>query len=88
MHLVSKYAHIKKAFISIEKLRWTRIRIGETDTKGHPHSFYRDGDDKKIVRVEIDASGGGDKLVAKVEAGISDLLGAVNEIRRPLIWIC
>jgi len=40
----------------------------------HPHSFYRDGDDKRITRVEVDASGGKDKLVGKVTSGVTDLL--------------
>ncbi|KAI0773327.1 uricase [Trametes elegans] len=75
--LVSKYAHLKKAFITIEKPRWTRIAIaqGEGQTpKPHPHSFFRDGDDKRTVHAEIDASAGKDKIVARVTAGLKDLL--------------
>ena len=55
--LVSKYAHISKAIVTIEQLRWTRIRIpgdkpsGNDD--GHPHSFLRDGNDKRVVKVEV-----------------------------------
>ncbi|KAF8149115.1 uricase [Crassisporium funariophilum] len=73
---VSKYAHISKAFITIEQLRWSRIHVpaGEQSPQGHPHSFYRDGDDKRIVTVEVDASAGKNKLIGKVTAGISDLL--------------
>lgn len=55
-HLVSKYAHLNKAFITIEQLRWQRIPIaqGEGQTpKDHPHSFYRDGDEKRTVDVEV-----------------------------------
>lgn len=85
-HLVSRYAHIHKAFIKIEKLRWTRIPNqndpspanvegqGGNVLQGHPHAFYRDGDDKRIVNVELDASAGKDKLIGRVTAGISDLL--------------
>ncbi|OSX59142.1 hypothetical protein POSPLADRAFT_1041273 [Postia placenta MAD-698-R-SB12] len=78
-HLVSKYAHIHKAFVTIEKLRWARIPVktgvaGQEETKLHPHSFYRDGDDKRVTSVEIDATGGKDKITAKVTSGISDLL--------------
>ena len=54
--LVSKYAHISKAFVTIEQLRWTRIRIkGDKpfDDNGHPHSFHRDGNDKRVVKVEV-----------------------------------
>lgn len=73
-HLVSKYAHIHKAFVTIEKLRWTRIPIGE-NKQDHSHSFVRDGDEKRFVKVEIDASQGKEEMmIAKVEAGTSDLL--------------
>lgn len=54
--LVSKYAHISKAFVTIEQLRWTRIRItGDKsfDDNGHSHSFHRDGDDKRVIKVEV-----------------------------------
>ncbi|KAI0781761.1 hypothetical protein C8Q75DRAFT_738035 [Abortiporus biennis] len=69
--LVSKYAHIHKAFVTIEKLRWQRIAVDGTE---HPHSFVRDGDDKLVTSVEIDGTQGKDKLVAKVSSGITDLL--------------
>jgi len=72
---VSKYAHIHKAFITVEKLRWTRISVGASGQEvPHPHSFYRDGDDKRVTKVEVDASAGKDKLVGKVTSGITDLL--------------
>lgn len=72
--LVTKYAHIHKSFIKIEQLRWARIPVKAGD-KGHPHAFFRDGDEKRVISVEIDASKGKDAMVAKVEAGINDLLG-------------
>ncbi|THU91377.1 uricase [Dendrothele bispora CBS 962.96] len=74
-HLVSKYAHIHKAFVTIEQLRWTRIPV-ETDgqSEPHAHSFYRDGEDKRIVKVEVDATAGKNQIVGKVTAGINDLL--------------
>ena len=53
---MSKYAHIHKAFITIEQLRWTRISVG-ADGHEHPHSFYRDGDDKRITKVEVSLDG-------------------------------
>ncbi|KAI0350730.1 uricase [Trametes cingulata] len=76
-HLVSKYAHLTKAFISIEQLRWQRIPVAQgagQDPKPHPHAFYRDGDDKRTVEAEIDASAGKDHIVARVSSGIKDLL--------------
>lgn len=51
LHFVNKYVHIHKAFITIEKLRWSRIP-GKENAGGHPHSFMRDGEDKEIVEVE------------------------------------
>jgi len=71
-HLVSKYAHIHKAFVTIEQLGWTRIAV---DGKPHDHSFLRGGDEKRIVKVLVDGSQGKDKLVGNVSAGINDLLG-------------
>lgn len=50
---VSKYAHIAKAFVTVEQLRWTRIQVADNGkTTEHSHSFYRDGDDKRIVKIE------------------------------------
>jgi len=73
--LVSKYAHIHKAFVTVEQLRWSRIPIGaEGQEVGHEHSFFRDGDEKRIVKVEVDASKGKGKISASVTAGITDLL--------------
>ncbi|KAJ3504433.1 hypothetical protein NLJ89_g7936 [Agrocybe chaxingu] len=73
--LVSKYAHLSKAFVTVEQLRWTRIHVaGEASPEGHSHSFYRDGDDKRVVNAVIDATGGKDKLVATVTSGVTDLL--------------
>jgi urate oxidase len=46
----SKYAHIHKVHVKIEQLRWKRILI---DGEEHPHSFYRDGDDKRVVKVVV-----------------------------------
>ncbi|KAJ6492710.1 hypothetical protein C8R47DRAFT_420269 [Mycena vitilis] len=74
-HLVSKYPHIHKAFVTVEQLRWSLILVaGEQGIAEHQHSFIRDGDEKRIVNVEVDASKGKDKLTASVTAGLSDLL--------------
>ncbi|KAJ3885348.1 hypothetical protein GG344DRAFT_59379 [Lentinula edodes] len=51
-HIVSKYAHIHKAFVDIEQLCWSRIVVGK-DRKPHRHSFFRDRDEKRIVKVEV-----------------------------------
>ena len=62
--------------MAIEQLRWARIPV--ESGKEHPHAFYRDGDDKRVVKVEVDASKGKDKLVGRVSAGVSDLLGGLR----------
>ncbi|KAF9231346.1 hypothetical protein BU15DRAFT_56253 [Melanogaster broomeanus] len=73
-HILSRYAHLHKAFITIEQLRWSRINVS-TEEKPHSHSFYRDGDDKRVVNVVVSAySGDGKNLTGTVSAGISDLL--------------
>ncbi|KIY52339.1 uricase [Fistulina hepatica ATCC 64428] len=73
--LVSKYKHIHKAFVDIEMLKWSRIPVSEgSDVKPHPFSFVRDGEEKRIVSVEVDASNGKDKITGLVKAGIKDLL--------------
>ncbi|KAG1774533.1 hypothetical protein EV702DRAFT_974702 [Suillus placidus] len=72
-YIVSKYAHIHRAFVTLEKLRWSRIPLSANDHP-HPHSFLRDGNDRQTVEVEVDASAGKDKLSAKVTSGLTDLL--------------
>ncbi|KAF9223236.1 uricase [Gyrodon lividus] len=71
-HILSRYAHIHKAFITIEQLRWSRITVSG-EQKAHSHSFYRDGDDKRIVEAVVE-KGDSKKLTGTVSAGISDLL--------------
>lgn len=69
-HLVSKYAHIHKALVTIEQLRWERIVV---DSKPHDHAFLRDGEEKRVVDVQVERRK--DQLVGTVSAGINDLLG-------------
>ncbi|KAF8636992.1 hypothetical protein AX17_003120 [Amanita inopinata Kibby_2008] len=73
-HIVSKYAHLHKAFVTVEQLRWARIPMEGEGGQAHPHSFYRDGEDKRVVEVEVDASKGKSKITAQVSSGIGDLL--------------
>ncbi|KZV90541.1 uricase [Exidia glandulosa HHB12029] len=69
--ILQKYAHLKKAFIDIEKLKWTRIVV---DGKPHAHSFIRDGDEKHVTHVEVDGTADKQKLAVKVTSGLKDLL--------------
>lgn len=51
-YLVSKYAHIHKAFITIEQLRWKRIDVNGQE---HSHAFWRDGEEKRTAEVVVSA---------------------------------
>ncbi|KIP08011.1 hypothetical protein PHLGIDRAFT_104888 [Phlebiopsis gigantea 11061_1 CR5-6] len=70
-YFVSKYAHIHKSFITVEQLRWKRIDVNGQENS---HSFWRDGDEKRLVEVVVDATQGKETITASVSAGISDLL--------------
>ncbi|KAJ3928638.1 MAG: hypothetical protein NXY57DRAFT_1041467 [Lentinula lateritia] len=50
-----------------------RIIVGK-DRKPHPHSFFRDGDEKRTVKVKIDGTAGKDNIQARISAGVNDLL--------------
>lgn len=53
-HFVAKYSHINKALVTVEKLRWSRIPVGVAgQERPHPHSFIRDGEDKRTAAVEV-----------------------------------
>lgn len=41
----------------------------------------RDGEEKQVVGVEVDASAGVDKAVAKVKLGLKDLLGEPHNVK-------
>lgn len=45
-HFVNKYPHIHAAHVKIIQHRWTRMNI---DGKPHPHSFYRDSAEIRVV---------------------------------------
>ncbi|KAL6301556.1 uricase [Sparassis latifolia] len=70
-HLVCKYAHIRKAHVAVERLRWTRIPVRG---QAHPHAFVRDGEERRVASVEVDATAGKDKIVATVTSGLTGLL--------------
>lgn len=79
--LLGKYAHLTKAFVTVEQLRWARISVGtgagaDASQGPHKHSFWRDGEDKCTTKVVVDASKGKDGMTASVVSGINDLLGA------------
>ncbi|KAF8589795.1 uricase [Ramaria rubella] len=69
--LLDKYAHLKRAYVDVERLRWTRIEHGP-NAQGHKHSFRRDGDEKHVVRAEIVKQGS--EMEVNLTAGLVDLL--------------
>ncbi|ORY33400.1 uricase [Naematelia encephala] len=71
LHFVNKYAHIHKAFIDIIALKWSRI---EVNGKPHKWSFVRDGDEKGVISVAVDATSGPENAKASVQVGLKDLL--------------
>ncbi|KAF2487915.1 hypothetical protein BDY17DRAFT_289948 [Neohortaea acidophila] len=66
-HYIDEYAWIDAAHVSIVVHKWTRMPV---DGKPHPHSFLRDGDEKRTV--EVTASRRPGKI--SVRSGITDLL--------------
>lgn len=65
-HFIDTYKHIHSAHIKIVQHRWTRMTI---DGKPHPHSFYRDGNEKRIVEADIIEGKG-----IEIRSAITDLL--------------
>ena len=47
-HFIERYSHIHAAHVRVVTHRWTRMDI---DGKPHPHSFLRDGEEKRAVEV-------------------------------------
>lgn len=45
-HFLTQYNHIHVAHISVIVHKWTRMQV---DGKPHPHSFLRDGEEKRVV---------------------------------------
>jgi len=65
-HFVETYKHIHAAHISVVQHRWTRMTV---DGKPHPHSFFRDGNEKRVVQADaIEGKG------IEIKSGISELL--------------
>jgi urate oxidase len=77
IHFVTTYPHINKSQIRLEKLKWSRIVL-PSRPEGHNHSFVRDGEEKEVVEVWVDATKGKDALSATITAGVKDLLRAYH----------
>lgn len=62
-HFVKTYPHIHAAHVKIIQHRWTRMTI---DGKPHPHSFYRDSDEIRIVE-SVTRENKGVEIRSKIE---------------------
>lgn len=74
-HLPAKYAHITSCQVDLIAHKWTRITT--SDGKAHPHSFVRDGDDKRVVSIRVSKEQDkedGKLVVDKLQGGLKDLL--------------
>lgn len=49
-HFITRYNHIHSAHVKIVTHRWSRMNI---DGKPHPHSFYKDSEEKRTVEVDV-----------------------------------
>lgn len=65
-HFISQYPHIHVAHVKIVVHRWTRMEVGG---KPHPHSFLRDGEEKRVVEAVVKRNGG-----ISIKSGIKGLL--------------
>lgn len=62
-HFVKTYSHIHAAHVKIIQHRWTRMTI---DGKPHPHSFFRDGEEIRVVE-SVTRENQGISLRSKIE---------------------
>jgi len=49
-HFIETYKHIHTAHIKVVTHRWTRMQV---NGEPHPHSFFRDGDEKRVTEVDV-----------------------------------
>lgn len=56
------------------ELMYANVSRIMVEGQAHPHSFLRDGDEKRFTSVSVDASLGKDKITATVTSGLKDLL--------------
>lgn len=65
-HYIDTYSHIHAAHVNIVVHRWTRLVV---DGKPHPHSFYRDGEETRVVEAVARRGKG-----ISIKSGIKGLL--------------
>lgn len=62
-HFVRTYPHIHAAHVKIIQHRWTRMDV---DGKPHPHSFYRDSQETRVIE-SVTREGQGVSIRSKIE---------------------
>lgn len=70
-HFPTKYEHIERCEVSLIAHKWTRLVVGE-DQRPHPHSFIRDGEDKRFVSATANKQGNTVKLT-ELKGGLKNL---------------
>lgn len=69
-HFINKYSHIHAAHVRVVVHRWTRMTL---DGRPHPHSFMRDGEEKRTVEATARREGrtSGNPGESSLRGGIS-----------------
>lgn len=73
-HFLNQYSHITSAHVWITVHKWTRMMVAG---KEHPHSFVRDGEEKRVVYVIADrgtTTTSGVKIAIAIRSGMEGLL--------------
>ncbi|KAF2767144.1 uricase [Teratosphaeria nubilosa] len=65
-HFLDEYSHILVAHVKIVVYKWTRMTV---DGQAHPHSFLRDGEEKRVVDLVARRNGG-----FSIRSGMTGLL--------------
>lgn len=89
-HFLTTYDHVESVEVDIVMPKWSRIALaapasssGQTSSlapesrssqQQHPHSFVRDGNEKRIVRAKAVRDAQGKPVVELLEGGMTDLV--------------
>lgn len=88
-HFLRTYKHIDGVHVDIDLLKWSRLRLNTPQAGSscanssvpavkanaeHPHSFLRDGNEKRFVRAVGGRDAQGKPIVTELEGGLRDLV--------------
>jgi urate oxidase len=86
---LSDYQHVEGVELDIDMLKWSRISLGTPlagssgssstvaalpNSQQHPHSFIRDGNEKRFVKAIGKRGPKGEAMVDTLESGLRDLV--------------